>query len=394
MCESIPFPSHESRSPCRSGVAGQPAATPSPVKPIERIRATLCREAADRPPVDLWLTPEVLQSLRDHTGIEEELEIYRALGVDKIAWVFPGYECDRFDPNQSQRRDPWGVPTIAVKSGQATYLEYGKGPLSGMEEIAELEDYPLWPDPDRFHYEAAIAHARRSRDFDFATIGPWISNFEVYCHMRGMENALMDVVAEPGFLEAALDRIEAIQTAHLERFLREAGDLVDLVFISDDLGTQDSQLISVPAFETHLKPRIRRWCDVIHRHGKLALFHTDGSSRAFLPHLVECGVDVLNPIQHICPGMGLPALARDFGRELLFHGGIENQHVLPGGSPDDVRREVRHCLETLGADGGYIVCSCHNIQAGTPVENVLAMIEAVHEWGGGTRPSGPPSSGK
>ena len=247
-----------------------------------------------------------------------------------------------------------------------------------------------FPDP---HQPGVLADAPAS-DGRYRLAHWWYWLFERHWSLRGMENALMDVAAEPGFLEAALDRIEAIQTAHLERFLREAGDLVDLVFISDDLGTQDSQLISVPAFETHLKPRIRRWCDVIHRHGKLALFHTDGSSRAFLSHLVECGVDVLNPIQHICPGMGLPALARDFGRELLFHGGIENQHVLPGGSPDDVRREVRDCLETLGADGGYIVCSCHNIQAGTPVENVLAMIEAVHEWGGRMRPAGPPASGK
>lgn len=348
--------------------------------PLERIRATLRRESPDRPPVDLWLTPEVLDSLRQHTGVEGELEIYRTLGVDKIVWVFPGYGTDRFDPNQSEGRDPWGVPTIMVKSGLATYLEYGEGPLSGMEDIAELADYPLWPDPDRFHYDAAMKLARRAREFDFATIGPWLSHFEIYCHMRGMENALMDVVAEPGFLDAALDRIEAIQTAHLERFLREAGDLVDIVFISDDLGTQDSQLLSVPAFEAHLKPRIRRWCEVIHRHGKLALFHTDGSSRPFLPHLVECGVDILNPIQHICPGMELPALACDFGRDLFFHGGIENQHVLPNGTPDDVRREVRACIETLGSNSGYIVAPCHNIQAGTPVDNILSMVDAVLTW--------------
>lgn len=347
--------------------------------PLERIQATLRREPTDRPPVDIWLTPEVLDALRAHTGIDDELALYQSLGVDKIVWAFPGYGTDQFDPNQSAGRDPWGVPTIQVQSGAATYQEYGKGPLADMSDPAELADYPLWPDPEKFHCDAAIALARRARGLGFAAIGPWVSHFEIYCHMRGMENALMDVVAEPEFLDAALDRIEAVQTAHLEQFLSAAGDLIDLVFISDDLGTQDSQLISVPAFEEHLKPRIRRWCDLIHRHGKKALFHTDGSSRAFLPHLVECGVDVLNPIQHICPGMELPELARDFGRNLVFHGGVENQHVLPHGTADDVRREVKACIETLGADGGYIVCSCHNIQAGTPVENVLAMIEAVRE---------------
>ena len=133
-----------------------------------------------------------------------------------------------------------------------------------------------------------------SRERLLATIGPWISHFETYCHMRGMENALMDVIAEPEFLNAALDRIDAIQ--------------------------------------------------------------------------------------HICPGMEREALNRDFGDSFIFHGGVENQHVLPHGSADEVRREVTTCLETLGAGGGFIPSSCHNIQAGTPVENVLAMIDAVHQW--------------
>jgi uroporphyrinogen decarboxylase len=346
--------------------------------PCERIMATVGRRGVDRPPVDLWLTPEVLDSLRRHTGLEDELEIYRALGVDKIVWIFPGYGTERFDPNASAGVDPWGVPTRRVQSGAATYQEYGEGPLAALEDAAGLDDYPLWPDPAAFNRAAAIQLARRAKLLGFATIGPWISHFEIYCHMRGMENALMDIVADPGLLEAALDRIEAIQTDMLGRFLTEAGDAVDFVFISDDLGTQESQLISVAAFETHLKPRIRRWCDLIHSHGKLALFHTDGASRPFLPHLAECGIDLLNPIQHVCPGMDTAGLKADFGHAFIFHGGIENQQILPYGSPDDVRAEVRHCLGTLGAGGGYIVSSCHNIQAGTPVDNVLAMIDAVH----------------
>ena len=198
--------------------------------------------------------------------------------------------------------------------------------------------------------------------------------------MRGMENALMDVIAEPEFLDATLDRIDAIQTRMLERFLSELGDLVDIVFISDDMGTQESQLISIPAFERHLKPRLKRWVDLIHRHGRKVLFHTDGAARAFVPHLIACGVDILNPIQHICLGMERAALKRDFGGQIIFHGGVENQRVLPFGSTDDVRREVTTCLETLGAGGGYIPSSCHNIQAGTPPENVIAMIETVHAW--------------
>lgn len=347
--------------------------------PRERILATIERRPVDRVPVDLWLTPEVLDSLRSHTGVTEEYELYQTLGVDKIAWVFPGYRAEKFDPNEGEGLDPWGVPLHMVKSGMATYMEYGKPPLGEMDDPSQLDDHPLWPLVGEFNYAAAKATAERARAFGFATIGPWISHYEIYCHMRGMENALMDVIAEPEFLNAALDRIDAIQGEMLDRFLGELGDLIDIVFISDDMGTQESQLISIPAWSEHLKPRLTRWCDLIHSHGKKVLFHTDGACREFVPHLIECGVDILNPIQHICPGMERDALQCDFGSHVIFHGGVDNQHVLPFGSTHDVRKETRTCLETLGRDGGYVCCSCHNVQAGTPVENILAMIQTVHE---------------
>ena len=350
--------------------------------PHQRIVATLERRPVDRPPVDVWLTPEVLRDLLEHCGETDELTLYHRLGVDKIVWVFPGYGTANFDPNDSDGRDPWGVPTVKAQSGLATYQEFGQGPLADMDDPAQLAGYPLWPDPARFNYAAARALAQRARSFDFATIGPWISHFEIYCHLRGMENALMDVIAEPEFMEAALDRIDDIQTRMLQRFLVEMGDLIDIVFISDDMGTQESKLISVPAWQTHFAPRLKRWCELVHAHGKRVLFHTDGAARDFVPHLIECGVDILNPIQHICPGMDRAGLNRDFGERIIFHGGVENQHVLPFGSTEDVRREVITCLQTLGADGGYIPSSCHNIQAGTPPENVLTLIRTVQQWKG------------
>lgn len=345
------------------------------MRPYERVLATLKREPVDRVPVDVWLTPEVLDSLRDHFGEEDAFTVYQKLGVDKIVWVFPEYDTGHHEINPNEGRDLWGVPTVKVQSGSANYEEFGEGPLADFMDPGDLDDYPLWPTPDRFDYQGAKEKARRAREYGFATIGPWISFFEVYCHMRGMENALMDVVAEPEFLEATLDRIEAIQTKMLDRYLREMGELVDIVFISDDLGTQESQLMSTAAWVEYLKPRVARWCDRIHAAGKYVLFHTDGAARDFVPHLVECGVDILNPIQHVCPGMDRVGLKRDFGDKLIFHGGIENQRILPYGTVDEVRQEVKTCLETLGAGGGYIPCSCHNIQAGTPVENVIAMVE-------------------
>lgn len=345
--------------------------------PRERILATIHRQPVDRTPVDLWVTPEVLQALRGHTGEDDELAVYQKLGLDKIVWVFPGYGSGRFDPNEGNGQTMWGVPTRMIRAGEATYQEFGTPPLGDFEDAAQLADYPSWPDPENFDYAGAREWAEKARSHGFATIGPWISHFEIYCQMRGLENALMDIAADPDFLDSALDRIDTIQTAMLERFLTEMGDLIDIVFISDDMGTQESLLISPDAWRRHFRDRLTNWCGIIHRHGKKVLFHTDGAVRPLLPDILACGVDILNPIQHICPGMDRDALQRDFGGSVIFHGGVDNQKILPFGTADDVRQETRTCLDTLGRDGGFICCSCHNVQAGTPVENILAMIAEV-----------------
>ncbi|MDR3262143.1 MAG: hypothetical protein LBT78_09980 [Tannerella sp.] len=346
--------------------------------PRERIHAIINRQPADRLPVDLWCTPEVLDTLRAYTALQDEFAVYHALGIDKIVWIFPGYGGRYFDPNDSGEITMWGVPTRMVKAGLATYQEYINPPLAGYESPEQLDDYPLWPDPALFDYAGAGALADEARSWGFATIGPWISHFEIYCQMRGLENALMDTVANPAFLDAALDRIDAVQTEMLERIFSELGDRLDIVFISDDMGMQENLLLSLESWETHFKPRLKGWCDLIHRHGKKVLYHTDGAVFPLIPGLIECGIDILNPVQHVCPGMDMARLKQLYGKDLIFHGGVENQQILPRGTAAEVARETKYCLDTLGSDGaGYICCSCHNAQAGTPVENILAMMETV-----------------
>ena len=213
---------------------------------------------------------------------------------------------------------------------------------------------------------------------EFAVIGPWVSFFEIYCQLRGLEQSLMDLVEAPELVDAILDRVEHIQSEMMRRFFAQAGRSLDMVFISDDIAGQTSLLMSPNLWKRHLEPRLRRWCELIHGYDLRVFYHTDGAARRLLGPILDCGVDVLNPIQHACPGMDLQELKREFGSRVIFHGGVDNQSVLPHDSPDEVRRETRHCLETLGAGReGFICCSCHNVQAGTPLDNILAMIETV-----------------
>jgi uroporphyrinogen decarboxylase len=356
--------------------------------PRERVLAILNREPVDRIPVDLWHTPEIVDLLIRHTGAGDDFEMWQRLNLDKIVWVFMDYRLDEEALSGAQvgaqavgQRTMWGAPLLDVQAGSALYQEATAPPLQGIASPAELEAYPYWPDPDRFAYDAAAALARKARDHAFATIGPWVSCFEIYSQLRGIEQSLMDLALNPALVEATLDRVEAIQTEMMHRFLSQASDLVDLVFISDDIGGQNGMLMSPRMWRRHLKPRLKRWCDLIHSYGIRVFYHTDGGVGPVIPELIEVGIDVLNPIQHACPGMALEELAERYGDQVIFHGGIDNQRVLPFGTAEDVRAEALHCLETLGAGReGYICCSCHNVQPGTPVENILAMVETVQAW--------------
>jgi uroporphyrinogen decarboxylase len=357
--------------------------------PKERILAVLNRQPVDRLPVDLWHTPEIAAALRSHCQVADDFAMWRALGLDKIVWDFMEYRTNAGERAGGQSgagaesggsRTMWGVPLKDIQAGEAHYAEFGEAPLAAFHTPASLDQYEWWPQVDRFDYDAAVALARRA-SAEYAVIGPWVSLFEIYCQMRGLEQAMMDLIEHPDLVDAILDRVEAIQTEMMRRFFARAGGHLDLVFISDDIAGQKSLLLSPSLWRTHLQPRLKRWCDLIHGHGLRVFYHTDGAARPLLGPILDCGVDVLNPIQHACPGMSLGELKREYGQRVIFHGAVDNQSVLPRGTVDEVRAEVRNCLRTLGAGGeGFICCSCHNVQPGTPLENVLAMIQTVQDW--------------
>jgi uroporphyrinogen decarboxylase len=375
MAELEGCPTH-GRDPCPEAIMNSK----------ERVRAVLNRKPVDRLPVDLWHAPEIGAALRRHFNVTDDLAVYRALGLDKIVWVFMEYHSFSGDRAGAQsgagaesvgNRTMWGVPLRDIQAGDARYAEFAGAPLAEYETPASLDQYPWWPDIERFDYDGA-EHAARIAAQEFAVIGPWVSFFEIYCQMRGLEQSMIDVAENPEFVDATLDRIEAIQTAMMKRFFARSGKHLDLVFISDDIAGQQSLLISPASWRRHLQPRLERWCDLVHDHGLKVFYHTDGAARPLLKPILDCGVDVLNPIQHACPGMDMAELKREFGHRVIFHGGVDNQTVLPYGTPEQVRAEVRECLRTLGAGGeGYICCSCHNVQAGTPLENIFAMVETM-----------------
>ena len=156
---------------------------------------------------------------------------------------------------------------------------------------------------------------------------------------------------------------------------------VNLTYIAEDLGAQESLMYSPSQIRAFLLPQMRRMIELTKQNGSHVFHHTDGAVRDILPDLIDIGIEILNPIQWRCAGMEREGLKRDFGDRLIFHGGVDNQHTIPFGTVNDVRREVIDNLRILGEGGGYILAPCHNIQPVGPAENVVALYEAGYEYG-------------
>jgi uroporphyrinogen decarboxylase len=349
--------------------------------PRERWKAVLEGRHPDRPPppCDYWGTTEVTARLLRDLNCRDERALWKCLGVDKCIHLAPRHpRAVETDWHLQSLFSIWGIATREIAYDSGAYHEVVSGPLEGAETVAGVERF-AWPEAEEWDLtgirEQALAWA------DYPILCGTYEPFYLYSRMRGMERALTDLLERPAIAEAALARIHSIHESLFERILAEAGDLIDLVYVAEDLGTQESLLMSPKLFRRFLRPTLRRMIDLAHRHSIHVFHHDDGAIRPLIPDLLDIGIDVLNPVQWRCRGMDRAALARDFGSRVVFHGGVDNQQTLPFGSPADVRREVAENLAIFSACKGYIVAPCHNIQANTPTENIVALYETVRNGG-------------
>jgi len=345
----------------------------------ERILAAINRQPLDRIPTDIWATGEVWQKLAAHFG--DGVDLYEALHIDGIATVgadYAGPPLPEAPPGETV--DMWGIRSRPMNYGTGVYYEQSHNPLADARTIAELEQY-RWPSADWFDYSHMRAAAEEAREKRAVKCG-YMAIF--FCHnlLRGLRQSLLDPHDDPEFTRHLLGRVSDFLYEHHLRMFEACDGLVDICEVTDDFGSQTGPLISLKTFRECYRPHMERFIAVCRQFGIKVFHHDDGAIRPLLPDLVEMGIEVLNPIQSVCPGMEMEGLKRDFGHALCFHGGMDNQQVLPFGTPEDVRQAVRHAIDTLARDGtGYILAPCHNLQAVTPVENIVAMYEEA--WGYG-----------
>ncbi len=335
-------------------------------------------------------TPEFAQRLRGrlfggagarhnpHGGGNDyalELELGLDLLLTSVGWANSYYAGDTYNPGADHYTDEWGIgwTTIAYQTrfGPGFYTEYCDPPLS---DDAAIRSYRP-PDPTRPSLYTAVERTVRDFGRDYWVVGSCQTTlWETAIALRGFEKLMMDLCDDPERVGRILDIPQEYHRVVCRRLV-ELG--VDMVWLGDDLGAQSSMIMSPETWRAVLKPRFAALIAELKGMNpalKIA-YHTDGFVEPVIDELVEIGIDVLHPVQPAC--MDPAALKRRFGDRLSFMGTVDEQHTLPFGSVDDVRREVEERIRTVGRDGGLILGPTHHVQLDTPLENLLALVDAA-----------------
>ena len=339
----------------------------------ERWLAVLNREPVDRVPTDYWATSEATAKLTEYLGCTTD-EMFTQLHIDPLVKVGGRY----VGPELPEGEDEFGCRFRNIAYGTGEYTEIVYGPLAQFDSVEEIKRHYQWPEPDWWDYSHLPKQIAGKEDCPIQ--GGGSEPFLTYCELRGLEQGFMDLLLNPEMVHYCLDILFELAYQNTLRIYEAIPGQVMISYVAEDLGSQEDLLFSRHQILEFFIPRMKRMMNLVHEHGAYVFHHSDGAIREIIPDMIEAGIDVLNPIQWRCKGMDRAALKRDFGDQIMFHGAMDNQYTLAFGTVDEVRQEVIDNLRILGAGGGYILAPCHNIQAVSPPENIVAMYETAYEY--------------
>lgn len=376
----------------------------------ERVIKALNHEVPDRVPIDLGgfqtgIHKKAYGELLVHLGIPDEItvldpvqqlakpceDVLQRFNVD-IRYVCshgPGSFKGGIEQNTRQGKiwhdlkDEFGV-VWSMPDDQQLYMDISHHPLADAT-IEDIEDYPFPDGGDPTRFTGVRQQALKLREeTPYATstgIGGVV--YEICWYMRGMERWFMDMLENIDFCEALLDQTLKFWVDYYTGFMAEVGDIVDIVMIGDDLAGQHGPLFSPEFYRKFIKPRHKKLIQHIKSLTSAKIwYHTCGGCTEYIPDLIDNGIDILNPVQISAAKMDPQNLKDSFGKEIVFWGGgIDSQHVFPFAKPTEIREHVRKNLEIFKPGGGYVFNNVHNIQAGVPAENIVAMYDAAYEFG-------------
>lgn len=364
------------------------------------------REPVPHLPLMYRAHPEVSEKLLRHfglAGLEDNGDaLIRCLGADNYSdgetlGAFTSYVPLYVGPELDCTYDvdhffAWGIkPVRQVNAGVVELQFHHDPPLAGRDSLDDIQAYRFpkleWFDFDQYRVviDTPSADVREQRIVAATLINRSGGLFQNTCMMnsifmtsiflRGMEQMFMDLATNEKYAEALISAIGEVSLEFCRKTLAGLHDRIDLYGIWDDFASQDGMMISPDTWRRFYKPWHRRIIDEAKRHGLLVAYHICGNCTAVIPDLIDMGVDLLDPVQVSARDMDLESLKRRFGRDICFHGGLDSQRLIPLGTPEEIRAEVRRIRRLYGEEGGLILGPSHYLTLDTPIENILAIYD-------------------
>ena len=348
----------------------------------ENLLALIKKQPYKEVPVDFGLSPGLEKVYRRRTGSELHYLDYFGMpwrsAPDPVPVTggkgFKKYYPDGLKPGTTI--DMWGV---AHEPGSAAALHMTRmlHPLLDADSPAVLDEYPF-PSFDGLDSEDMRGGVMKLHDRGLASVGYMqMTIWETAWAIRSMEELMMDMISEDPMAEKLLDIITGIAVRRAELY---AGAGVDILYLGDDIGMQRTAMMSEEMYTFWLKPRL---CKVIKaarevNPGILVFYHSCGMVYPFIPHLIDAGIDVLNPVQPEC--MDFERIHKEFGENLSFCGTIGTQSTMPLGTPEDVRETVWRNLDIAQGGKGLFVTPTHLLEDDVPWENIIAYVDACRDY--------------
>jgi uroporphyrinogen decarboxylase len=341
----------------------------------ERVLTAFAHEEPDRVPRWCGASPEFLAKAKRQLGLPDDESVSLRFG-DDFRRVFARYAGP--DMPRSARavsRTIFGVERAGIGYGQPL-----NHPLA-RASLFEVHDY-AWPDP-KWQDVSRIRADALAWNGQYAVLGgDWSPFWHDAIDLLGMENLNFKMYDDPAFVDAVLQHLVDYYAEVSQRIFDAAADALDVFFVGNDLGSQNGPLLSPAQFDRFMLPHLRRLIDLGHAYGLRVQLHCCGGFEPLISAMIDAGLDGLHAIQPCCRGMDLVTLKARYGHSILFNGAIDSQHVLIAGTPESVRERTRDVLQIMAPGGGYVAGASHDyILEETPVENVVAMFDAVAEFG-------------
>ncbi|MEK6647309.1 MAG: uroporphyrinogen decarboxylase family protein [Candidatus Firestonebacteria bacterium] len=356
----------------------------------ERLIKTLNHQEADRVPIDFGGTgltsamPVVLEKLQNYLGLDHLVDPdfpYFDIRIQKK------FNCDI---QQIGLRQPKDFQKKYTPSGNSinewgfSWAETSFAPLKGATPD-DIKKYP-WPDPNAEGRTKGLKeHVLRlyeTTDFAIAANEVFLGPFEAGCLICGYDDWLVKLAIDEEFTNAFLEKWLEVANGFSQNCFEIVGEYIQMLQLGDDIATQKGLFLSPDMYKEKIFPYFKKALDYIKQLTKAKIvLHSCGSSYRLLPQLIEAGVDGINPLQTTAVDMDPVKLKAEFGNSLIFHGGVDLQHILPYGTVEEVREFVKNLIKVMSPGGGFILAACHSLPEDVPPQNIVAMLEAAAEFG-------------